>query len=180
MNKDSFVKEIKRYTPSRDDFKGLGVSEGFIERELKKYDCFQREAPISNVFINSEVLHLVNWYDCSKLEIGVLRFSNIISETEDHYLIGEIEADVLAVNKITLEIEVLDYTDLNWVIWSCAQNGQMFLDAILLSAEYFSKMLTNDDLNQDTAFRHKYVLECAEKAGGGKYIEFYKLLLGYF
>ncbi|NII26637.1 hypothetical protein HB364_16225 [Pseudoflavitalea sp. X16] len=180
MKKDEFVIELKKYNLSRGDLEKLHISEELIDKEIRNHVCVLRKQPLINLFVNSEVVSLLNYYDCTNVVIGVLTFSGEIDETDDYYLIGQVEADLLAINKITLEVQVLDYLDLNHVIFNCAVNGESFLDAILICAEYFSHVLKSDDLTVDKLFTFNYVQQSAEKAGGDKYIEFYKLLLVYW
>lgn len=179
MNAELFVAEIKNYAPSRESLEKFGLSEKFISKQLSKYNCHPRSKPLTEVLLNSEVLRLINEYDCSELTIGILSFANEITENENHFFIGNVEADILAINKVTHEIQVLDYTNLNWVINGCASNGATLLDALFQCIVFFSKSVDLDDAEKNK-LTYEYVLFSSEKAGGEKYVDFYKLLLGYF
>ena len=180
MDKDEFALKLKMFKPSKEAFLPYGFKEGEIEKMVRRYDCIPVDAKTYPSDVNSEVLKLLYSYDCSIVEIGILTFSKKVEEIEDYFIIGEVEADILALNKITLEVQVLDHSNLSWVIWPCASNGNYFLDALLLSVEYFSQLLNKPELAANPSFAYEYVLRCSEKAGGDKHIEFYKLLLGYF
>lgn len=179
MNAELFVTEIKKYAPNRESLETFGLSESFITKQLNKYNCHPRSKPLTEVLVNSEVVRLINEYDCSDLTIGILSFANEISENEDHFFIGNVEADILAINKVTHEIQVLDYTNVNWVINGCASNGGTLLDALFQCIIFFSKSIDLGEEEKDK-LAYEYVLSCSEKAGGEKYLDFYKLLLGYF
>lgn len=93
-------------------------------------------------------------------------------------LFGEVEADLLAVSKITLEVKVLDYIVPTHVISDCAANGERFLDSLALCAEYFFKTYNDSALAENISYAHEFAIQSAEKAGGEKYVDFYQLLLG--
>lgn len=178
MDRDRFVVKLKEFTPSREVYEKLGFSEAFIAKMIRSHECVPIEELRINPEPNSEILKLLSFYDCSTVEIGVLSFNNEVSEVEDYYIIGNVEADLLALNKITLEIQVLDYLVPTHVIWDCAANGECFLDSLALCAEYFFKTYNDAALAENTSFAHEYAIQSAEKAGGEKYADFYQLLLG--
>lgn len=126
MNNDSFVVKLKEFTPSREVYEQDGYSEFLIEKKLRKCECVPLAKPLTNPNNKSEILNLLSSYDCTNVEIGVLTFNNEVSEDGDYYIIGNVEADLLALNKITLEIQVLDYLVPSHVIWACAANGERF------------------------------------------------------
>src|SRR5690606_33524721 len=96
----------------------------------------------------------------------------------DFFFLGEAEGDILAVSKITGEIVVLDQMNLQWLIWPCAANGAAFLEAVLLAIGFFSKRISGEISIDDTKSIKHYVSLCSEAAGGEKYADFFKALLG--
>jgi hypothetical protein len=178
MDKDHFVIKLKDFTPSREVYDKLGLSEAFIAKVIRSHQCVPFSELRFNPEPNNEIFKLLSSYDCSTVEIGVLTFNNEVSEVGNYYIIGNVEADLLALNRITLEIQVLDYLVPSHVIWDCAANGERLLDALALCAEHFFKIHHNSALSENASFIHEHVLQCAEKAGGEKYVDFYKLLLG--
>jgi len=180
MDRDLFVSELKALAPSKDDFQNLAVSDSFIKQHIGRYNCELRTKSRLKIVTNDEFLNLLQEYDCSSLGIGNLYFSKTIDEHESYYQIGKVEMDILVLNKITLEIEVRDHDQLNYTIWSCASKSTCFLDALLTCATFFSRLLKEPSIGDDSEYVFNVVKNCAEQAGGEKYIDFYKMLLGYF
>ncbi|HZH63780.1 MAG TPA: hypothetical protein VEY10_02740 [Flavisolibacter sp.] len=181
MEAENFVTELKKLSPPKSAYLNLGYPPSLAAEKLKAYECMSLNTKelSHQYFGNNVLLELLCNYNCSKIEIGVVSFVEKLVEVEDYYIIGNVEADILALNKLTLEVEVLDHENLDWTIWSCAANSEYFLNAILKCAEYFNKTICSNELSENSAFTYEYVLQCSDKAGGDKYIEFYKMLLGY-
>lgn len=179
MNKERFVSELRELKPSAESFASLGYSPDLIRKRLSGYECKKRPKQIFNIQVSCELVDLINSYDCTNVEVGVLSFGSKISETPDFVMVGNVEADILAIRKITMEIVVLDHVNFDWIIWACASNGKNFLDALIICVEFFSKRINNPQLATNHGYTYETVLICAEKAGGDKYLDFFKLLLGY-
>lgn len=178
MLKEQFAKELKKLTPAKEDFINLGYSFELANNRLKEYECIFKGEDFKR-YTNDELLDLLTFYDCSGLQIGIISFAKEIKENADYYLIGEAEADILALSKVTLEVIVLDHENTDWPIWTCAANGEHFLDAILHTASFFSSRIKNPKLVSNISYTYSNVLQCTDKAGGEKYLDFYKVLLGY-
>ena len=181
MNSKDFVFELNSLSPSKEEFALLGYDTNMIDTRLKSYECTKYISPIDRSFdlFDDSILTLLSSYNCSNIEIGQISFNREIIETKNYYIIGIMEIDLLILNKITLEIQIIDYVDHDNVMYNCASNSASFLSAILLCAEFFSKRVKNPKLAMDIDFTAKYLLFCVEKAGGEKYSKFYKVLLGY-
>lgn len=178
MTSSEFAQKLEKLTPSKESFLKLGYSSDMVNKRLSEYKCIGKEY-IPQSYLNDDLLRLLTSYDCSAIQIGVVSFAKKIQEEENFYILGDVEADILALSKITLEVQVLDHENIDWVIWTCAANGGYFLDAMLCAAEFFSIRIKNTELANDINFTYENVLKCATKAGGEKYIDFYKMLLGY-
>ena len=178
MDKDTFVNVLLQLAPSIEELKKHGLTDDFISQFIESYKCYPKDGS-KNIYTNDELLMLLQSYDCSKIEIGIVSFLNEIIETEDYFEIGGVEQDILAINKITLEVEVLDHEATGHTIWSCASNSMNFLQAILSVADFFSSKLKAYPAEPDNNVVLKRVQKCTYEAGGEKYIDFYKMLLGY-
>jgi hypothetical protein len=179
MDKDMFVNELIKLAPSIAELKKHELPDDFINHFIESYKCYQKDSS-KNIYTNDELLLLLQSYDCSKIEIGIVSFLNEIVETEDYFEIGNVEQDILSINKITLEVEVLDHEAADHVIWSCASNSRNFLQALLSAADFFSSKLKVYPIEPENTVILKRVQKCTYEAGGDKYIDFYKMLLGYF
>ena len=180
MKKDEFVFRLKQLAPSREDYHRLNFSDDSITELIKRFECNPLNNDLFNSIKNDEILELLNTYDCSKVEIGLLNLNKTVQEFPNYYLIGKIDSDIIALNKITLEIETLDHEGRNHLLWSCAASSKRFLNSILTAAEFFSRRIKDPGLANNKVFTNEYVLNCTDKAGGKKYIDFYKMLLGNF
>ena len=181
MTKNLFVKTLKDLQPSPDALEGFGLSETYVKRYLTSYLCPPKNNnPLHTFMNNNELLSLLQHFDCSNISISILSFYLDIKELPNYYLEGDVEQDFLAINKTTLEVEVLDIHDPETVIWYCAANSSLFLDALIKCAEYYSKRIQNRKLATDNIFRNECILTASKKAGGNKYEEFYKTILGFY
>ncbi|MDA3616330.1 hypothetical protein [Polluticaenibacter yanchengensis] len=162
----------------REDYIKLGYLENDIENELREFKCFTKKGNINETYSNNELLNLLSKYDCSNVRIGILVFYENVEETDNYYILGEAETDLLTLNKVTLEIQVLDYTNTDYVIYNCASNGENFMDALLLAANLFSNRIKDLNLAFNEYYTYEFVVACSSKAGGDKYLDFYKVLLG--
>ena len=182
MDSETFVRELQRSAPTPEDYRKYKVSEQYIERALQRYRCLPKHQKERKVITSDTILNLLQDYDCSKVEIGIITFARDIMEAADYYKIGNAEVDLLVISKITMQVEVRDYDSPDHVMWPCASNSDNFLEALLLCAEFSALKIKDKDASLDD--NDKYALEkverCTEKAGGKKYINFYKMLLAYF
>jgi hypothetical protein len=180
MEKELFVERLRKLAPSKEDLlKSFKISDDSVKRFTEGYYCYAKSERGINLFSNNSLLSLLQHYDCSKVEIGVVNFIEEVVEEVDYYEIGNIEQDILSLNKITQEVEVLDYLQTSHVIWKCAANGDKFLDALLVAAIFFTSRLKDPSLMQNNSYAFEQVNLCTQNAGGDIYTDFYKMLLGY-
>lgn len=180
MEISRFVDKLKSSAPSKEEFSRKGLPADFIDSFIRGYICLIRPNVKIEILSTDTLLMLLQQYDCSKVEIGLVSFGAEIVEEDDYYQIGMVEQDILSLNKILFSIEVLDYMEPSHVIWRCASNSNNFLEAMLVCAEFFTSRVLDSSLIGDEAYTLNKVNLCVEKAGGEEYIDFYKMLLGYF
>lgn len=180
MDKEIFVARLKTLAPSKEDLKKRGLSDDFINSFIQSYYCNKKTDFNLNFFSNDTILKLLQYYDCSKVEIGIITFTSKIIEEVGYYHIGNAEQDILSLNKTFLSIEILDYVNPTHVLWECASSSENFLESMLLCADFFTSRITDSSLLDNDAYTLERVNMCTEIAGGNKYRDFYKMLLGYF
>ncbi|WPQ60129.1 hypothetical protein SIO70_17440 [Chitinophaga sancti] len=175
MTAESFVITFKMQVPDRESFNGMGLPEDYIEQELSMYDIKQR----NNLLLYSDsLLNLVNDYDLSKIQIGMITFKSELIEDDEYYYIGNIEVDLIVKSKLTGIIQVLEFDNPSHILCDCAVNGDQLLDALLICDSYITKGRFDDEFRENDEIRTAMIEECADKAGGSSYIEFYQMLLG--
>lgn len=170
MTSDEFAQSLNGLKILFSEVDRKELSEDFLQNfengfrvSLKQEQKYNFENPI---------LSLIQKYDCSQLEIGLITFKSAIQEDRNYYYVGNHEADELALNKKSGEIELREYgTD--YTISYCSKNGAMFLDALLIFANSVAKNPFNQEENAC-----EIALLCSNMAGGNKYYDYYKLLTG--
>jgi hypothetical protein len=177
IDKETFAQRLQELAPSKEELRRFDVDEQFIEFFRARFFCTPKPRSNNRLLTDATVLSLLQDFDCSKVEIAIITFLLDPVEGVTHYIFGNAEQDILALNKISGEIEVLDYADNTHVIWSCASSGESFLEALLVSAEYLTNKLKSDNSHDKETYLFQH---CVDVAGGHKYANFYQMLLGFY
>jgi len=180
MNETEFVYRLNLAAPTREDFYQYELSDDYVSECIESYKCIEKENPTVLFTIENPIVRLLSLFDCKNVQIGNLKFLFKIVEREDYYEIGNVELDILTINKITFEIEVRDHDCITYIIWPVASNASKFLDAMIISASFFTSKIKDPLLQENDTFALEKVNECIDAAGGEIYGDFYKMLLGYF
>ncbi len=178
MDALEFVSELKKI-PNKErisQLKKIGLDEGFIEEYIGCYTFKQ----IGNKKIDNPIGNLANNYDGTSVAIGMITFDINWVEDDSYFFFGKFEVDLLAINKKTGEIKLLDHENLEYVMQDCALNGSNFLCAILKAATFLEKLPYDENLANDQKQICEMAIACSNIAGGDKYLGFYKTLLGCF
>jgi hypothetical protein len=64
------------------------------------------------------------------------------------------------------------------LLWRAAKSGANLLEALLIAARFLAKTGVEALDFNDPTIAQPFALECATAAGGDKYLDFYKMLLG--
>jgi len=171
-----FVEKLKQLAPLPSELVGRGLSNDFIDYFIRRYICLPR-IRLNKFYNKGAIFNLINEYDCSTMEIANISFVQSVIEKDNYYQVGNLEQDILSINKISLEIEVLDFAEPRHRIWSCASNQENFLDALLLCADFYTKKVKSQLHTTDHTHALEIAYLCSEKAGGTKYLDFYEMLL---
>jgi hypothetical protein len=134
----------------------------------------------SKVHTTDPLIRLVNNYDVSKTEIGMIWFANDVTESEDYYYVGKLEVDYLFISKFSFEVVILPFDDPLNIAYRCAQNSFLFLDALIEAGKFLETCGVDWSLSDDEKIICSMAEHCAEIAGDEKYKNFYKVLLGCF
>lgn len=146
----------------------------FVER-LKALDppvdVQKRE---EDVPIGDALVDLVLNYDVADMQFGDIIFADDAFEDEDTYEVGNFEEKFLIVDRKSGEVRIEDDDEEGTILYSCAQNGEKFLDALLAAAKFISDLvedrLSDDDLDHCEA----KAMECAKLAGSDEYFPFFQ------
>lgn len=175
MKVEDFILKLKANTPSIVNYINNGYSEKLAIKAVSTYNVEKTKGE-SNY--NDELLKLVDCFSAKNLEIGIVKFYENIIEADDYFIVGEVEADWLVVDKLTGITRVIELHSAE-NLWDCAANGSRFLDAVLEVKLYITKSSLDENLlNQKITCL--VAEECSTIAGGEQFLDFYKMLLGCF
>lgn len=178
MELDVFVKELAKIAPSTLDLERSGLSSEEAKRIVEGYFCVKRDRPLEETSSSDPVLELLRNWDLSKVEIGMVRFPGPPVERSGKIYIGYVEADPLVILLDSGEIVVHEFGIKEHLLWWAAKSGSHLLDALIIAARFLEKQGDGTIDFQDLKIAGPVALECATAAGGYKYLDFYKMLLG--
>lgn len=178
MLAETFLKKLENNAPSLESLKKIGFNDDEAKMFIQKY--IASEKPIYNNIYKEELLRLVNNYQLEKVEIGIISFYNKINESSNYFYLGKAEIDLLVINKITGEVQIFENDAPEKLLWNCASNGGNFLDALIHCVPFFNKSMFDDKLWNNSNIILEMAIQCSELAGGNRYLDFYKMFLGYF
>jgi hypothetical protein len=175
MTATEFVNAFRKQAPDIKQPAALTISTEFIAQPSPMYRFPQKK---SDLIYKDSLLELVANYDLKNIEIGMVTFRDELSEDDNYYYIGNVEVDLLVKSKQSGIIQVLEFDQPSKLLWSCATNGALFLDALLVCDNYLEKCVLDEALFENEIVRAAMVSECSEMAGGIEYIDFYEMLRG--
>lgn len=174
MKASEFVEGLKRISVRKDLLKKQGVTDQFIEHRKRSYlAAYKGGESVSQC----SLVELVENYDCSNLEIGMIRFDERIEEKGRFVFFGRFEVDNLVIDITSGSVIMLE-CGLDHVLYDCAQNDSSFLEAILNTAVFLERRSVEDGLYENEELNNQMAEEFGDIAGGEKYYDFYKMMLG--
>lgn len=91
-----------------------------------------------------ELSFLINNYEMEGVEIGVVSFLGKYRITNDHYIFGKIEIDLIGFDRKTREIVLLDHDDTGFVMMKCAKDSISFINVLKTYSEFIVDSLINE------------------------------------
>jgi len=176
MNAREFVNDYINTKIPEGELVKLGLSDSFVNNLNKCYIV-----PEKRIYVNTgnELSNLIYNFDVSNIEIGLIRFNNVLKDNDNFIFIGKIEIDDIILNKETFEIEVYEFGTKHF-LWSCAKNASTFLESLIICNTFFNNRIIDDGLWENMQETSKVIKDCTNIVGGTKYSDFYKMLLGYY
>jgi hypothetical protein len=173
-----FVSELRSIPLDKAVYMAAGIGLQGAEKRINSYQVSRSNAGKAYDESNS-LIHLVQMYDLSRLEIGMISFSSSIEHQGDLIIIGKFEADFLCISQITKEIVIASFEDYS-TIYRCSPNSDLFLEALIAAGRFLERCSVDNELYNNQVLICNQAELCAEIAGGNKYLNFYKTLLGCF
>lgn len=177
MNADDFVKRLGECIPPQEKLNALGLPKSRIREKINSRRATPR-AGIPATRNQNPILELIQNYDLSTVDIGMVTFLNRVIRKEGKLIIGEFEQDPLMLNESTGEVYISDHIKPSHIMCKCALDGAHFLDALIIAARHLSECGVNYPLAWDQTLKHSVAQECASKAGGKEYLKFCEVLIG--
>jgi hypothetical protein len=169
MNVEDFVNKMNNIRLEFSDLDNATYSKEFLKKTIEGFTFYRKQKQYT---LTNPLERLISEFDCSKVEIGFITFDDEVTEDSNFSYVGKHEADELAINKTTEEVELREFGR-NHTLCVCAKNSSLFLEAILVFAQYASKFPFEEDKNSC-----QIALECSQIAGGEKYLTYFQLLMG--
>lgn len=179
MNAREFVTRLSETAPTLEALLDHDYTERQAASYVACYNCITRKEPLGIQVNGDPVLELFNYWDLSRVEIGAIVFRSQSTLKEDLFEIGTFEGDRLVYRLRIGDFVLLDWQDLDNVLYRIAQNSNSLLEGLLLIAECLSKNSIEEiNLDDDAEAGEHYVARCAAAFGGIDSESFCRLLLG--
>lgn len=174
MKASEFIEGLKGISVRTDLLKKQGVSDQFIEDRKRFYlAAYKGGGHVSQY----PLVELVENYDCSNVEIGMIKFDERVEVKGRFIFTGRFEVDDLAIDLTTGSVVMLE-CGLEHILYNCAQNDSSFLEAILNIAVFLERRTVEEGLYENEELNIQMAEEFGDIAGGEKYYDFYKMMLG--
>jgi hypothetical protein len=173
-----FVQELAALAPSASDLEKSGFSKEEGMRLVDSFLCVKRVQPLPVVSGSDQLLELLREWDLSKVEIGMIRFPEPPTERSGKMCVGCVESDPLVIVPGTGELVVYELGTKEHLLWPVARSGSTLLDAMLIAARFLEQRGTGTIDFNDFKAAGITAAECATAAGGDRYLDFYRMLVG--
>lgn len=174
MEAAAFVEKLRTIEIDASLLKKQGVSDEFIEDIKRAYIVLPKALSIESQYA---IVELVENYDCSNLEIGMVTLTAKTEESGNFIYFGKANEHDLAIDTITGAVVLLE-SGFDDLLFNCAQNDRCFLSAIFNAALFLEKRAVEVDLYENVELNIQMAEEFGDMAGGSAYYDFYKMMLG--
>jgi hypothetical protein len=172
MRAKEFVEKMDAVKFTLPDNAKEDYGDDFIDNLLNSY----KFKPKSSDGAADSVLDLVNRFDGSGVEIGMLSFSKKTDEDAAYFYFGNFEVDDMVIEKKSGQV-LLKENGKNHILYACASSGSAFLDAVYAAASFLAAVPLGEDVSEQPDVCNVSA-KCAAHAGGEAYSAFYKMFIG--
>lgn len=169
MNAETFVQHLKSAMPDRADLEDYGLDEDEIRQIRGALQAHRRGTDGAPA---TEIERLVSEFDCTRVEVGAVRFDDRATAHRFGTAFGRCEADPLVVTRGG-SVVMVDHADPGGRRVSCASDSERFLDAL---ARFVS---IQHDRGEWRGRPDEAAESCALAAGGEQHTEFYRILCSF-
>ncbi|BAU54909.1 hypothetical protein [Mucilaginibacter gotjawali] len=175
MNYTEFAEKIKGIPSSYEAYKARGLDDVFIRKQIQEYQIMRKKDAVI-MDNDDEIIKLINVFDLTGLSIGMVNFlyQPLVAQ-EEVVFFGKFETDDLVLYNPNGEIRCYEEQS-EHLMYKCAKNGSMFLDALFEAGCFLEKCGLDDDLYNNEQIAQEMAEYCSELAGGKQYKDFYSVM----
>lgn len=170
MRAEQFLTCLRNAMPSRSTLEEYGLDNDEIEEVQATFLGTARKPVSTN--IRDELVRLVLEFDCSKVEVGLVRF---LGEPQRHMKgmrVAYCEAESIVLNKDGVVV-LCDDSGVGSNDIQCASDSRRFLEGLCIFIEIRRNKSEWKGKVEDAAVR------CARAAGGPQFAEFFRILCAF-
>jgi hypothetical protein len=173
MRAKEFVEKMNALKFTLPDNAKEDYEDDYIDNLLNSYKFKPKS---SDGAAADSVLDLVNCFDGSGVEIGMLSFAKKTDEDAAYFYFGNFEVDDMVIEKKSGQV-LLKENGKNHILYACASSGSAFLDAVYAAASFLAAVPLGADVSEHPDVCNVSAT-CAAHAGGEAYSAFYKMFIG--
>jgi hypothetical protein len=177
MDAERFVQELAALAPSTAELQREGLSSEEARDFRKSYFCVRRADPLEWPKGAGQLVELLRHWDLSTVEIGMVQFRRPPGDTSAGVCIGCVEADPLLILPGG-ELVVHEFGTDGHLLWTVAKSGDHLLDALIIAERFLGRRVRREIALNDYQAARSVALQCASAAGGGRHLDFYRMLVG--
>jgi len=172
MRAEEFIDRLRFAMPSAEVLGGYGLDEQEVQEIQDGFRVSSRSEPEQSANDVGEIGRLLGLYDCTSLEVGLVRFDAKVTTIYGGHRFGACEADPLAV-KPSGAVVMYDHAISGAEVVRCAADPERFLDAL---AE-FLQVRSEKDVWKGRATQAAE--RCRIASGEPSSFPFYQMLCGF-
>lgn len=170
MNASEFCEQLATAMPTKAELEAHGLDEDDIESIQACFLAKKRNRVLQGN--GSELKKLVYEYDCSSVEVGLVRFLEEPVDYAQGREFAKFEYDPLVVRRDG-KVAMLDMLDRTWEYFICASSAGQFLDALAAYAMQVKRR--GEWAGKSEQATNQYSLA----AGGPEYAAFWRTLCSF-
>jgi hypothetical protein len=171
MNSSDFLSALNMAMPSREELEAYGLSSNEIDGVQGSFRFIERNPSGISLASRSEAERMIVEFDCSALEVGLVRFLDRPREHRHGVQVAFCETDPIVVCPDGT-VAMYDHANADKAV-NCAADSEHFLDGLSVFLTVRREKAKWKGRAQEAAAL------CANKAGGLLYMEFFRLLCGF-
>lgn len=170
MDADDFIRHVELAMPTHAVLEQYGLTSDEIRDIQSTFSAPRRE--LRREARLPVIERMLSDFDCSRLEIGFIRFNQHVLSLPGGSGFAVCEADPLVVAEDGT-IERLDHAPAHARLQQCASSAETFLDALAVFVTILAEK------SAWTGKTHEAAVKCADAAGGLAYLGFFHSLCAF-